>query len=353
MSPTPQNQGQLADGTTLPANTPGAAFHLGQLMALRGALALLQDVQQKGTTLPEAFETDFRASMHDCWLRFVRAIAATPAERHALESAGMPSLIRFDPMEEVPVAIWTDANTGLTNMWGLFTLPPSDPAAKGPLQIAMAFQPLQKVNLPEETRMLILRDPRHTALAALEHLLANQVGDVAQQREGVNDRTAWLRLQALCGWYGQLSRLAVEKLPHDNLRDWSEAPIAWASTDDLVEGARRIEQHGRTVVAIKALAMELSGVQFRRQLDAAERAHPRALDAAGAAMMAALTETHRGVQQQLDGLNRGCAQAVGIDPDSVDIHVDFAPDLHTLPRLALIPRSTRVAPAKLSARRAR
>ena len=343
------NAPPTAPGTALPAHTLAQAFHLGQLSAVRGAL---KDLNEALLRIPEAQATEelrieWATVVQECWQRYVRATGATEQERKALEAAGLPTRIGMDPNEEAPVAVWPEAAQALTDAWGLFVVPPTDPASQTPLRIAALFQPIDPTSLPAGTHCLLMRDARHTAIAALEHVLGCQVGDTARQREGVADRAGWARLHSLGSWYSQAARAAVTQLPRDQLRDWTDVPASLLATTDLIEGARLIEQHGHTVLALKALALQLAAAQFRQCLDAAERSHPRDLAAAADAVQVAVNGLHGLLVQQLDGLNRGCALASGRDPDAVDVRVIFAPNTHALPQLALIPRSARIPPTPL------
>lgn len=351
LSPT-QPTAAVAAGTTLPAHTPAAAYHMGQVAALRGVLHLMQ--QGDSTNAAAALHALLQQSqeaLEDCWTRCVRSMAGTAEERRTLEAAGLPTRIQLQTSQGVPVAIWSTSRTDLTDAWGLFRVPLADQAAQGPIGISIPFQPI--ANLPSGTRLIDLHDARHAAVAAIEQLLAAQVADAARQADGVSERACWQRLQALASWYTEASAMAVEGLPPDHWRDWTIAPVDALVMGDVTEAARRIEQIGRTVVAIKALALRWAATRFRACLDMAEHAHPRDLHAAITQVGVALAALHTAVRQQLDGFNRGCTQAAGMDPDQVDVQVSFAADAHTLPQLALIPRSARVPPAPLRRRKPR
>jgi hypothetical protein len=334
-----------SEGVVLPARTPAQGFHLGQLAAVRGALQALASATDSASIA--AARAQLQQAIAECWERYLSATAATASERAALEKAGLPREIYLDPKEDAPVAVWPETNSALTDAWGLFSIPPADPNSKIPMRIAPLFQPIDAAALPKDTRVVTLRDPRIVATAALEHVLATQAGDAARQIVADDARGSWARIFQLSAWYTQSARMVVEKLPYDHLRDWADVPAsAWTNTP-LGEGALLIERHGRTVLALKALALQFASALFRRAMDQAERQHPRDLVAAADQLIQSCAQRHAVLAEQLMAMEQLILQQHGLTASAMDLQVLFANNTRDLPQLALIPRTARVEPTPL------
>ena len=307
--------------------SPAAAWHLARLQAYRHVMAWLDDVQ-----VCERLQQGVEA----CWADAIIALAQTPEHQEDLLVIGPPDEVYLDTKEGIAAMSWRQGKQPeYVDAWGFLKVSPSNQHSVPEIALSTPFRPVVLAGLPADTTIIPVRDPRHTAVAAVNEVIGAIDRDLDRVLRRYEGAEAWRAVRSHVSFLAAAARVAVESLPADSFRDWSRPDTTVCALEGVAE---RIEMLALTTRAQQGLALHYVTQAYARAQDDADDHHEdpaRKVEA----LQVRVSAMEAYVRRVLDVLNEGVATAAQIGLRGVEMMFIFRPMPASVPVLAIVRQS--------------
>lgn len=309
---------QLQRGTSQPIVSATEAWLLSRAQTLASLAALASSMK------PQLLSAQIAELSEAAWNQYFQH-ADVPAPVQAQRDA---IVAKLDPETAIPVVEWPALEETRVGAWEFVDLGKTEGLD---LTMTAPFRRVSLSSLPEGTRIMPLKDPRHSAAAAMVEALGSAKRDIIAAFTAVNPVTAFRRVNRIIQVYRQAAKVTMAQLHTDDFHTWEpNAP----RNISLAQAEALICQVGATARSHQVLAVHLMAqwLQHLADDDEVNRAPNRkdALMSEVDAMLAKFTRT-------LDHYSRQVTEPMGLGPEACSVMVIFQPIPGPGPVLAIIP----------------
>lgn len=222
------------EGIRQPILTPGEAWHLGRMDAVKEMKLRLPRIDTQSEEVLSSIVESASAG-------YGKSARQYPPQ-HA------PPEVMFDSYLDMPVVLRLQE---LTPGWGKIEF---DPGKSGkPISLATPFRYVDVDSLPAGTRLIPMQDPRHATLAAVVDVLDSFRNALANARVATGPKEAAGRIWDIILVQLQAARYATMSLSVDEYRNWSHE--TWGPCD-VLSIPKMIGDAASTARAQQALALQ-------------------------------------------------------------------------------------------------
>jgi hypothetical protein len=304
----------------LAVHNPVEIWHLSRLATCRHLLDNVHDADTRAALI---------AAAETSWQAYVAASTRTPGQQEAMIQAGQPAHIALDEKEGFPVVTWNENNPALSDAWGFLQIRPTNSPATPNLALSTPFRQVEIANLPTGSRCFALHDPRHTATAAVEEIVGLVLRDLGRARDQYQGDDVWRALRSHASFLVAAARASLERLPHDDFRDWQRPTL---SNCPIELAAERVAALALTTRAQQSLALHFVARGY-----AALQEEVGDEEARVDALVRRLETASTILQTTLGGLNQAVLAKSNVPYTSVVPTVIFRPIPYGVPVLAAVP----------------
>lgn len=308
------------------------------LLSRAQALASLSELTSGITG--QALVDEIRSLSEAAWTNYFQYAdvpGSVQAQRHEI-------VAHLDPDTDIPVVIWPRSDDGRAGAWAFVDLGELEGLD---LTMTAPFRQVAISRLPPDTKTFPLKDPRHSAAAAMVEVMASGRRDITAAFSAQDPVLAFRRLNRIIQVYRQAAQITMRQLQIDDFHTWDpKVPRSFS----LAQAEALICQVGASARSHQVLAVHLMAGWLQNLADDkeinAEEDRKAALLSEVTAMLAKFTRT-------LEHYNRTACEEAGHAPDSCSVMVIFQPQEQPGPVLAIIPAGGAVVPLKPTSKAAR
>lgn len=309
-------------GLQEPVLTPGESWHLGRMDALQAAARIVRKYTRRSNVsvadVARAVDRDLVELTDESLLGYYESAG------QVCTTADPPTVV-FDPEVGVPLLLRPPT---LEGGWGIIDL--ADHAGGEPMILATPFRATDLKALPKDSRLIKIRDPGHSALAAVIEVLDCMRRDLGAAAVATSEDAAINRVARLLLVYSSAASFAVNALDEDDFADWTSSI---PDVSDITKAPAAISAVALKARAQAAVSLQLCALWLATLSDeAADAPAGKRIDHVASALDDALMK----LRPLLDSMNRFLA---GHDLTDVDFMVISRHAMGSLPVLAVIPKS--------------
>ncbi|MCD9046724.1 hypothetical protein [Luteimonas sp. MHLX1A] len=222
------------DGIRQPVITPGEAWHLGRMEAVKELRLRLPRIDTHATEVLESIED-------------AAVIGYGKSAKHYPPQTLPPDFV-FDSYLDMPVVVRPHEPVP---GWGKIEF---DPGQSGkPISLITPYRFVDVDSLPEGTRLVAITDPRHAALASVVDVLTCFRSALSFARVATGPDEASARIWDIVLVQLQAGRYATASLPPDEFHGWSNTRV---QPGDPFGIPKLVADSAATARAQQALALE-------------------------------------------------------------------------------------------------
>lgn len=304
---------------------------------LSRAQAMASLAERAGELTGQALIDEIHALNEAAWTNYFQYAdvpGAVQAQRGEIKA-------HLDPDTDLPVVIWPRMEGSKTGSWEFVDLGELEGLD---LTMTAPFRRVALASLPEGTTVVALKDPRHSAAAAMVEVMGSGRRDITAAFSAKDPVLAFRRLNRIIQVYRQAAQITMRQMQIDEFHTWDpKVPRNFS----LAQAEALICQVGASARSHQVLAVHLMASWLQNLADDKEiNAEPDrkvALMGEVNAMLGKFTRT-------LEHYNQTACEDAGHVPDQCSVMVIFQPQEQPGPVLAIVPAGETVVPLNASAK---
>lgn len=245
--------------------------------------------------------------------------------------------VHLDPSTDIPVVVWPQLEDARVGNWSFVDLGQIEGLD---LTMTVPFRQVAVSSLPEETVVVPLTDPRHSAAAALVEMINSGQRDIVAAFAASDPTLAFRRLNRIIQVYRQAAKVTLDQLQRDDFHTWdAKVPKNFS----LANAEALICQLGATARSHQVLAVHLLAQWLQALADSKD---VKAAPDRKAALLEEVDAMKSKFGRNLEHYNRLACEAVGKAFEACSVMVLLQPVPRTGPVLAFIPAGGDVVPLR-------